>query len=131
MVSVRHGELATVRWRGTGKLRQEVDRAGPGGPVSGVWPPLGPPPCWQQQWGGQVHFHPEPFYLLGFGFDLSMGESFQKDRWLDAQELNEWKPKCHSVTRFYLLAYKEFVEFPGAGFSALADNRALMQNRPH
>lgn len=28
-------------------------------------------------------------YLLSLGFDLSMGESFQKDRWLEPQELNK------------------------------------------
>lgn len=40
------------------------------------------------------------FYLFSFGFDLPMGESFQKDGWVDPQELNKWKPKCHSANQF-------------------------------
>lgn len=36
--------------------------------------------CWQQWQGDKCISTQSPFYLLSFGFDLSVGESFQKDR---------------------------------------------------
>ena len=41
------------------------------------------PSYWQQQRGGWAYSPQSHFYLLCFGFNLSMGESFQKDPWVD------------------------------------------------
>ena len=65
------------------RCRQKLDHTGPGRQDSGVWPLLGPPPYWQQQWGRWAHSPQNHFYLLCFGFNLSVGESFQKDPWVD------------------------------------------------
>lgn len=98
MVSVRHGKLV-MAWDGevkAGDAGRSWPYAGPGGQGSGIFPrPWGP--LLTEAVGGR-HISTRSIYLFSLDFNLSMGESFQKDRWWDPQELNKWKPKCYSVT---------------------------------
>ena len=63
--SVKHQEPVMVECREMGEVKagdaDKLDHTGPGGQDPGVWPPLGPPSYWQQQWGGWAHSPLEPF----------------------------------------------------------------------
>lgn len=70
---------------------------------------------WGRQlwWGGRCLSSQSHFYLLCFGFNLFVGESFQKNRWVDPQELVKGIQGSIQLTWFYLLSDKEAVESPG------------------
>lgn len=87
MATVRHGERA----RDHVMLRGEEVKAG-AGPGRTWWAGWGPPPsaAAEERTGCPTQNHR---YLLGLGFNLPVGESFQQGRRLDPQELNKWKPR--------------------------------------
>lgn len=69
---------------------QELRLSGPGGLGRGFVTHRGHQSAGLSRAARGSDIFPAPFpYLLCFGFNLSVGERFQKDSWADSQELRE------------------------------------------
>lgn len=86
---MKHQELVTVGRRGIGEVKAgEADRSWTTqdlvGRIQESGLPWGHHPTGSSSRGGGHISPPQShFYLLRFGFNFSMGESFQKDPWVD------------------------------------------------